>query len=125
MGETTVVLPPERFSDDYAPADPRFAGEKRGAEADEINGLLSTCCSGWRQPPKPREFYEAVRTTKPTQRQEMVISVLIEEAPNDVVAVAFLQGAFTWRQLAAAMRRQGRYSARLAQYVNRHAERAK
>ena len=125
MGQETVVLPPERFSDDYAPADPKFAGEKRGADADEINGLLSTCCSGWKQPPTPREFYEAIRTTKPTKRQEMVISVLIEEAPNDVVAMAFLQGAFTWLQLAAAMQRQGRYSSRLAQYVNLHAEQAR
>ena len=116
------VLPPERFSDAYAPADPKFAGEGRGPDAAEIDALLASSCAGWKQRPTPREFYEAVRTLEPSRRQEMIINVLITEAPNDVVALAFLQGAFTWRQLAAAMRRRGLYSARLAQYVNLHAD---
>ena len=67
------MLPPERFSDEYAPADPKFAGEKRGADADEINGLLSTCCSGWKQPPTPREFYGArERGRVPRQRKPVL-----------------------------------------------------
>lgn len=122
MGESTVVLPPERFSNAYAPADPNFASERRGADAEEIDALLSTCCAGWKQVPTSREFYEAMGTPEPTQREETIINVLITEAPNDVVALAFLQGAFTWRQLAAAMRRRGHYSARLAQYINLHAQ---
>ena len=122
--DSTVVLPPERFSDAYEPADPKFAGERRGQQAGEISSLLFSCCAGWKQAPTAVEFYEAMRSPKPTQRQEMIINVLITEAPNSVVALAFLQGAFTWRQLAQAMQRRGQYSARLARYVNLHAERS-
>lgn len=122
--DSTVVLPPERFSDAYEPPDPKFAGERRGQEAEEIGALLFSCCAGWEQAPTAGEFYEAMRSAEPNQRQEMIINVLITEAPNSVVALAFLQGAFTWRQLAQAMRRRGHYSARLARYVNLHAERS-
>ena len=122
--EDTIVLPPERFSDTYEPPDPRFAGEKRGEEADEITSLLGGCCAGWKQAPTAAEFYEAMRSPKPTQRQEMIIHVLISEATNDGVCLAFLQGAFTWRQLARAMQRNGHYRSGLARYVNLHSERS-
>ena len=120
--ENVVVLPPERFSDAYAAPDPEFPNEGRGADAERIETLLASCCAGWKKPPTPREFYKAIRSREPTQRDETIINVLITEAPNNVVALAFLQGAFTWRQLAAAMRRRRHYSARLARYVNLHAE---
>ena len=102
MGET-LVLPPDRFSDAYAEADARFAGEGRGAEADAIRGLLAGSCSGWSIEPTSLEFYEAARAEQPTERQEVILGVLISEGSNDTVALAYLQGAFTWRQLARAM----------------------
>ena len=64
-----------------------------------------------------------MRETEPTPRQRAIVNVLITEASNDTIALAYLQGAFTWRQLATAMRRHGNYSPRLARYVNLHADR--
>ena len=116
-----ALLPPERFSDEYSPADPRF-NEPRGANAGAITGLLAGSCCGWGRKPSAAEFHDAVRETEPTPRQRAIINVLITEASNDTIALAYLQGAFTWRQLATAMRRHGNYSPRLTRYVNLHAD---
>ena len=116
-----ALLPTERFSDEYSPADPRF-NEPRGANAGAITGLLAGSCCGWGRKPSAAEFHDAVRETEPTPRQRAIINVLIAEASNDTIALAYLQGAFTWRQLATAMRRHGNYSPRLARYVNLHAD---
>lgn len=60
------VLPPEHFGDEYAPPDPRYAGEGRGPDADAIGGLLFSSCAGWVQAPTSGEFYEAMRAAEPT-----------------------------------------------------------
>lgn len=122
---TGVVLRrPEEFSDEYAPADPNF-DEGRGPEADAIAGLLCGSCCGWPHSPTTEEFYEAMRATEPTPRQRAVADVLITEGSTNVITLAYLQGAFTWRQLATAMHHRGHYSAALARYVNLHAEPAR
>ena len=118
------VLPPERFSDEYEPPDPAFADEGRGAEADAIKGLLAGCCCGWERRPTAAEFYDAMRAGEPTARQMAIIRVLTAEGSTRQICLAYLQGAFTWRQLARAMTRQGAYKGGLAQYVNRYANRA-
>ncbi len=118
--EPIAVLPPDRFSDEYAAADPRFPDERRGSEARAIAGLLCGACCGWAQSPTAAEFYNAMRTSEPTGRQRAIVSVLIAEGSNDTVALAYLQGAFTWRQLATAMHQHGDYSPELADYVNLH-----
>lgn len=115
-----TLLPPKRFSDEYSPADPRF-NEPRGAYAGAIAGVLSGSCCGWGRKPTAPEFHDAIRDTEPTRRQKAIINVLITEASNNTIALAYLQGAFTWRQLAKAMLRHGNYSPRLARYVNLHA----
>ncbi len=120
-GRHVPLLPPERFSDEYSRADPRF-NEPRGANAGAIAGLLAGSCCGWGRRPSAAEFHDAVREAEPSQRQRAIINVLITEASNDSIALAYLQGAFTWRQLATAMLRHGNYSPRLARYVNLHAD---
>ncbi len=119
----TQVLPPERFSDEYVSPDPEFANEGRGPESDGIRGLIAGSCCGWEEPPTSAEFYEAMRATAPTERQDVVAGTLVGEASNDTLALAYLQGAFTWRQVAAVLRRRGAYSSRQARYVNLHAAR--
>lgn len=116
----TPVLPPERFGDEYAEPDPRFPNEGRGPAADAIRGLIAGACCGWQTPPTADEFYEAIRAERPTERQQIVASALVREASNDTLALAYLQGAFTWRQVARVLRRTGAYSSSRARYVNRH-----
>lgn len=117
------VLPPERFSDEYAAPDARFEGEGRGPECDAIRGLIAGACSGWTQPPTAAEFHAAMRAQRPDERQLVVAGSLLREASNDTLALAYLQGAFTWRQAARMLRRTGPCSNRTARYVNRHAGR--
>ena len=66
------------------------------------------------------EFYEAMRTEQPNRRQRTIAAVLIAEGTANDALLAYLQGAFTWRQLGRMMHRQGLYSGRLARYVNQH-----
>ena len=56
----TEVLPPERFSDEYAPPDPEFPDEGRGPDSDAVRGLIKGSCCGWEKPPTSEEFYEAI-----------------------------------------------------------------
>ena len=120
----TSVLPPERFSDQYAEPDPRFPNEGRGPESEAIQGLIAGACCGWKKPPTAAEFYDAMRAETPTEHQEIVAGALIREASNDTLALAYLQGAFTWRQVARMLERIGAYSSSRARYVNRHGRRA-
>ena len=121
-GQGPKLLPPERFSDEYAPADPRVPG-KRGPQAGVVRSVLAGACSGWGQRPDGEEFYEAMRAESPTSRQQTINGVLIAEGSLHEVLLAHLQGAFTWRQLVRAMHRRGHYKPRLAAFVNRFAMR--
>ena len=122
LTEPVTVLPPNAFSDAYADPDPRFPASRRGPECEAIAGLLNRACCGWPQRPTPQEFYEAMRTPVRTARQRAIVRVLIVEGTTDTVALGYLDGAYTWRQLAQAMRENNHYSAELADYVNRHAK---
>ena len=119
--ERTTVLPPEAFDDTYAEPDPRFRSGGRGPECDGIAGLLAGRCAGWPQPPTARELYDAMRAKARTARQKAIVRVLITEGTADTVALGYLDGAYTWRQLARAMHEQKHYDPELARYVNRHA----
>jgi len=116
------VLPPDAFSNAYADPDPRFPMTRRGPDCEAIAGLLNRACCGWPQSPTAREFYEAMRTPVRTARQRAIVRVLIVEGTTDTVALGYLDGAYTWRQLAQAMHENNHYSTELADYVNRHAK---
>jgi hypothetical protein len=117
----TGLLPTERFSDQYEPADPEFP-EERGPASTAIQALIARACAGWKRPPDAEEFYNAMRATRPTARQTTIAGVLIAEGSCDDVLLAYLQGAFTWRQLARMMHRRSLYSGELARFVNVRAE---
>ena len=117
------MLPPGAFSNAYAEPDARFATNSRGPNRKGIAGLLARACCGWPESPTAREFYEAMRTPVRTARQRAIIRVLIVEGTTDTVALGYLDGAYTWRQLAQAMQEHKHYSPKLAKYVNRHAKR--
>ena len=115
----TGLLPAEQLSDEYAADEGTVEGD-RGPESSAIRSLLAGACAGWKQPPDTTEFYNAMRAEQPSRRQQAIAGVLIAEGtPNDVL-LAYLQAAFTWRQLGRMMHRRGLYSGHLARYVNRH-----
>ena len=56
------LLPPEAFSDEYAPAE-RLKRVRRGADpratgpdSQTVRGLICGACAGWRNPPTSREL---------------------------------------------------------------------
>jgi len=117
--QDTGLLPEEELSDEYAAEDERAEGN-HGPKSRAIRSLLAGACAGWKQPPDSTEFYNAMRAEQPSARQQAIAGVLIAEGtPNDVL-LAYLEGAFTWRQLGRMMHRRKLYSGQLARYVNRH-----
>lgn len=115
----TGLLAEEHFEDEYAHGTGTTT-RTTGSESGTIRSLLAGACAGWRTKPDSKEFYEAMRAKKPSKRQTTIAAVLIMEGSLNDVLLAYQEGAFTWRQLARAMHRAGRYSGQLARYVNLH-----
>lgn len=109
---------PETFPAEYAPPRPDVPG-RRGPESSTVDGVLTSGCCGWSRPPSAREFFEAMQADEPTKRQTAVGSAFVDEADIDEILMAHLEGAFTWRQLAALMHRLGRETSPLSTYLNR------
>ena len=109
---------PSAFSDAYAPEHPAVK-EGRGRESSTVRGLLGGGCCGWGRPPDAAELYDAMRTRRPTPRQLAVAGAFIGEAGIDDLLMAHLEGAFTWRQLAAMLHRLGMETSELSPYLNR------
>ena len=60
-----------------------------------------------------------MRTRRPTPRQLAVAGAFIGEAGIDDLLMAHLEGAFTWRQLAAMIHKLGMATSELSPYLNR------
>ncbi len=108
-----TLAPIDAFPDDYATADeltairPDADPDATGPHSRIIRGLLGGACAGWRVRPTSVELYDALRADNPTRRQRSIATVLINEASFEELVNAHTEGAFTWRQLARAARRQG------------------
>ena len=108
-----TLAPIDAFPDEYATADEFAAAgldadpDATGPRSQTIRGLLGGACAGWRVPPTSIELYDALRADNPTSRQRSIATVLINEASFEELVNAHTEGAFTWRQLARAARRQG------------------
>ena len=99
-----TLAPIDAFPDQYATAaDP----DATGPHSQTFRGLLAGACAGGRVRPASVELYDALRADKPTRRQRFMATVLINEASFEELVNAHTEGAFTWRQLARAARRQG------------------
>ena len=108
-----TLAPTDAFPDQYATADDLVAvrldsdPDATGPHSQTIRGLLGGACAGWRVRPTSVELYDALRADNPTRRQRSIATVLINEASFEELVNAHTEGAFTWRQLARAARRQG------------------
>ena len=108
-----TLAPVDAFPDEYSTADDLAAirldadPDATGPNSRTIRGLLGGACAGWRVRPSSVELYDALRADDPTNRQRSIATVLINEASFEDLVNAHTEGAFTWRQLARAARRQG------------------
>lgn len=116
-GRTEPLASPDAFSDDYTPENPEIKG-RRGRQSSTVEGLLGGGCCGWSRRPNAAELYDAMRADRPTERQMAVAAALIGEAGIDDLLMAHLEGAFTWRQLAAMIHRLGIETTELSTYLN-------
>ena len=99
------LRPLEDFNDEYADTSKyRSVNQKRtGRESGTLAGLVIGDCCGWPEPPSSKEVYEAMRAERPTDRQESMIDVVLR-AEFETLFSAWMEGAFTWRQVARAVR---------------------
>jgi len=108
-----TLAPIDAFPDEYSTADDLATTrldadpDATGPNSQTIRGLLGGACGGWRVRPTSVELYDALRADNPTNRQRSIATVLINEASFEDLVNAHTEGAFTWRQLARAARRQG------------------
>ena len=103
----TKVRSLESFSDEYAdPTKYKTVNQKRiGRKSATIKGMIAGECCGWPEPPTSDEVYEAMRAERPTRRQRSMIDMVLR-ADFEKVFGAWMEGAFTWRQVARAIGRQ-------------------
>ena len=124
------LLPPEAFP---APEDIRPDPEvrRRGGTSDEETGRNSravywrffSSCAGWPCPPTPGEFYDAIREESPNRRQRTVLRTWFREATNSQILWGWIEEAYTWPMLVAAIHRVGYRRNALNHYLNGFAKR--
>ena len=119
------LLPPEAFPvpEDVRP-DPEL--RRRGGVPDDETGPDSrtvywrffSSCAGWPRPPTPREFYTAIREENPDRRQRAVLRIWLREATNSEILRGWIEEAYTWPMLVAAIHRIGYHRNDLNCYLN-------
>ena len=102
-----VLLPPKAFSDVEA-TDRGFRrlcepGTGMGRRAAAVHRRIMGSCAGWRKRPSASEFYAAVPTRRPTEREQNIIRTWGREATYRELIEAWAQRAYTDRQLVAAL----------------------
>ena len=106
-----TLLPPDAFSDAAATrrdfqrlGDP---GAATGRHAAAVQRRILSSCAGWSRRPTAEEFYEAVRATRPTRRQQAIVDMWGREATFQELLEAWAQRAYTDRQLVRALHLAG------------------
>ena len=100
----TQLRPLEDFSDEYAdPTKYKTVKQERvGRKSATIDGMIAGECCGWPEPPTSDEVYEAMRAESPTERQQSMIDMVLR-ADFETLFGGWMEGAFTWRQVARAI----------------------
>ncbi len=95
--------------------------EETGRNSTTVALRLARSCPGWGERPKSWEFYDAIRAEKPDLRQRTILHVFSQEAEWQELISAWAEGAYTLRQLVAALHRAGHAQCRAARALNRWA----
>ncbi len=109
-----AILKPAEAFDDRAPT-AALRGEcgiERGADelgrhSRTVERRIAISCAGWAEPPTAAEFYDALRTARPTERQQSLIAMWVREATDGELLLGWMEEVYTERELVAAMHRAG------------------
>lgn len=109
-GAPQPLLPPEAFPDARPDAVEREAVDgipatETGPNSRSVRTRLASSCAGWPQPPNAKEFFTAVRTKRPSVRDCAIVRAWAREATSGEVVRGWLEGAYTWPILVAALHR--------------------
>ncbi len=85
--------------------------DELGRNSLSVSRRISNRCAGWVERPTAEEFCEAIRAARPTPRQCHLISMWVIEATDAELALAWIEEAYTFRELVAAIHRTGAASA--------------
>ena len=116
------LRPLQDFGDEYAdPTVYRTVDQDQvGPRSRMIQGLITGDCCGWPERPTSEEVYEAMQADNPTSRQQSMISMVLRARFEEVFA-AWMEGAFTWRQIARAMAREACPNPEQVRAINKRA----
>ena len=102
-----TLLPAEAFSNDLAGEEDFLRlcdpDTPRGPQAEAVRRRIMSSCAGWASRPTPKEFHAAVRAEHPTRRQRAIVWMWGLEATTRELLEAWLQRAYTLRQLVNAL----------------------
>ena len=98
--------------------------EQTGPNSRAVYRRFFSSCAGWPRPPSPEEFYEAVRAAHPNRRQRAVLLAWFCEATNSDILHGWIEEAYTWPMLVAAVHRIGYRRNALNHYLNGFAKSA-
>ena len=68
---------------------------------------IARSTAGWEARPTTEEFYEAIRETRPSDRQAAIVAMWALEAGPREMLTAWTQRAYSWRTLVEALHRHG------------------
>ena len=106
-----MLLAPEHFDDEPADHETKRTLEvpenADGRESPTVAHVLAGGCCGWSRRPSAAEFHDAVRARTPDPRQQSIVRAWADGAGDHDIIRAYAEGAFTLRQLAAALHRAG------------------
>ena len=104
------LLPPEAFPETQP--DPveremvdRIPVQETGPNSRTVRARLASSCSGWPSPPDAPEFFVAVRAPQPNVRQYAIVRTWAREATSGDIVRGWLEEAYTWPMLVAALHR--------------------
>ena len=121
-----ALLAPEHFSDAHASAEMKAKlraatrPDETGANSVTVRGRLSSSCCGWPMQPSVGEFYQALRSDPPTDRQTAILETWAAEADDSELLHAWAEDAYTFRQLAEALHRAGIHRSPMSVRLNNY-----
>lgn len=107
--EPSVLAPPKAFSDETPSREilKRFHWKhdphQLSRHSRAVSTRLGSSCCGWRKKPTAAEFYDAIRARTPNTRQKLLILTWLQEATKEDFLYAWVEGVYTWRELARAI----------------------
>ena len=93
-----------------------------GQNSASVRARLLSCTAGWPSPPTAAELYHALRSERPSPREATVIRAWLREATYSEILLAWVEEAYSWRDLVAAIHRVGFRRNGLNRHLNRFAK---